>query len=42
MSGVADTPLPLMGGAGGIAETSGDFKRLYGRNFTENRPETIH
>ena len=25
-----------------IADTSGDFKRLYGCNFTENRPETIH
>ena len=25
-----------------IADTSGDFKRLYGCNFAENRPETIH
>ena len=25
-----------------IADTSGDFKRLYDRNFAENRPETIH
>ena len=24
------------------ADTSGDFKRLYERNFAENRPETIH
>ena len=25
-----------------IADTSGDFRRLYDRNFAENRPETIH
>ena len=25
-----------------IADTSGDFRRLYGCNFAENRPETIH
>ena len=25
-----------------IADTSGDFNRLYGCNFAENRPETIH
>ena len=25
-----------------IADTSGDFKRLYGCTFAENRPETIH
>ena len=25
-----------------IADTSGDFKRLYDRNFAEKRPETIH
>lgn len=25
-----------------IADTSGDFKQLYDRNFAENRPETIH
>ena len=26
----------------GSAVHSGDFKRLYGCNFAENRPETIH
>ena len=25
-----------------ISDTSGDFRRLYGCNFAENRPETIH